>query len=218
MLDAGRERFGTMHGLVNNAAGNFICPTERLSYNAFNSVVDIVLKGTYNCTLALGKRWIAAGTPGVGAEHQHDLRLDRLGLRRAFGRVESRRIDYGAFAGLGVGQVRHSLERHRAGHISTEGAWSRLRAPSLARQADRPKRIPLGRHGEHQELSNLAAYLLSDFSAYITGACVTIDGGRWLRGAGKFNAGRSYRSSGMNCRPPSSRAGSNRPVSLFPHR
>ena len=50
------------------------------------------------------------------------------------------------------------------------------------------KRIPLGRHGEHQELANLAAYLLSDFSAYITGACITIDGGTWLRGAGQFNA------------------------------
>src|ERR1700675_4101625 len=65
MLAAVRERFGRIHGLVNNAAGNFICPTERLSYNAFNSVVDIVLKGTYNCTLAVGKRWIAEGTPGA---------------------------------------------------------------------------------------------------------------------------------------------------------
>ncbi len=65
MLDETRERFGAIHALVNNAAGNFICPTERLSYNAFNSVVDIVLKGTYNCTLALGKRWIADHTPGT---------------------------------------------------------------------------------------------------------------------------------------------------------
>ena len=56
MFAAAVERFGSLHGLINNAAGNFICPTERLSYNAFNAVVDIVLKGTYNCTLALGKR------------------------------------------------------------------------------------------------------------------------------------------------------------------
>lgn len=64
-LAAVRQRFGTIHGLVNNAAGNFICPTERLSYNAFNSVVDIVLKGTYNCTLAVGKRWIEEKTRGT---------------------------------------------------------------------------------------------------------------------------------------------------------
>ena len=99
MFAAVVERFGTIHGLVNNAAGNFICPTERLSYNAFNSVVDIVLKGTYNCTLALGKRWIAEKTPGVGAEHQHDLCLDRLGLRRAVGGGQGGRADHGAFAG-----------------------------------------------------------------------------------------------------------------------
>jgi NAD(P)-dependent dehydrogenase (short-subunit alcohol dehydrogenase family) len=74
------------------------------------------------------------------------------------------------------------------GAFPTEGAWSRLRPPQLGANADPMKRIPLGRHGEHQELSNLAAYLLSDFSAYITGACITIDGGTWLRGAGQFNA------------------------------
>src|SRR5690242_3216096 len=65
VLDAAAQQFGAVDALVNNAAGNFICPTERLSYNAFNSVVDIVLRGTYNCTLALGKRWIAEKTPGV---------------------------------------------------------------------------------------------------------------------------------------------------------
>jgi NAD(P)-dependent dehydrogenase (short-subunit alcohol dehydrogenase family) len=65
MFDAVGQRFGTIHGLVNNAAGNFVCPTERLSYNGFNSVVDIVLKGTYNCTQAIGKRWIADNTPGA---------------------------------------------------------------------------------------------------------------------------------------------------------
>jgi len=49
------------------------------------------------------------------------------------------------------------------------------------------ERIPLGRVGEHQELANLAAYLLSDYSAYMTGSCITIDGGEWVRGAGEFN-------------------------------
>ncbi|RZK87500.1 MAG: SDR family NAD(P)-dependent oxidoreductase, partial [Pedobacter sp.] len=52
------ERFGSVDVLLNNAAGNFISPTERLSANAFSSIIDIVLKGTVNCTLAFGKHWI----------------------------------------------------------------------------------------------------------------------------------------------------------------
>jgi len=49
------------------------------------------------------------------------------------------------------------------------------------------KKIPLGRVGEHQELANLAAYLISDFSAFMNGEVVTIDGGEWLKGAGEFS-------------------------------
>jgi NAD(P)-dependent dehydrogenase (short-subunit alcohol dehydrogenase family) len=52
------ERFGSVDVLLNNAAGNFISPTERLSANAFSSIIDIVLKGTVNCTLTFGKHWI----------------------------------------------------------------------------------------------------------------------------------------------------------------
>jgi NAD(P)-dependent dehydrogenase (short-subunit alcohol dehydrogenase family) len=74
------------------------------------------------------------------------------------------------------------------GSFPTEGAWSRLKPAELGGDKENLERIPLGRYGEHAELSNLAAYLLSDFAAYITGACVTIDGGAWLRGAGQFNA------------------------------
>ena len=188
MFAAGVERFGTIHGLVNNAAGNFICPTERLSYNAFNSVVDIVLKGTYNCTLALGKRWIAEKTSGVvlnisttyawtGSGYVVPSAVSKAG---ALIMVRSLASEWGKY-GIRLNAI-------APGAFPTEGAWSRLRPPTLGKDADPMQRIPLGRHGQHQELSNLAAYLLSDFSAYITGACVTIDGGTWLRGAGQFNA------------------------------
>jgi len=188
MLASAVARFGTLHGLVNNAAGNFICPTERLSYNAFNSVVDIVLKGTYNCTLALGKRWIAEGTPGAvlnisttyawtGSGYVVPSAVSKAG---ALVMVRSLASEWGKY-GIRLNAI-------APGAFPTEGAWSRLRPPELGPNADPMKRIPLGRHGEHQELSNLAAYLLSDFSAYITGACITIDGGTWLRGAGQFNS------------------------------
>ena len=202
MLEAVRQRLGTIHGLVNNAAGNFICPTERLSYNAFNSVVDIVLKGTYNCTLAIGKRWIAEGTPRAVLEHQHHVCLDRLGLRRAFGRGQGRRADHGPLAGQRVGQIRHSPECDRPRFVSHRRRLVAVAAARAGRRRSDEREFRWAAYGEHQELANLAAYLLSDFSAYITGDCITIDGGAWLRGAGSsttWNA--SARHSGTSCRP-----------------
>lgn len=187
MLEAVRQRFGTIHGLVNNAAGNFICPTERLSYNAFNSVVDIVLKGTYNCTLATGHQWIAEKTAGT-----------ILNISTTYAWTGSGYVVPSAVAKAGAlimvrslasewGKYGIRLNAIAPGSFPTEGAWSRLRPPGLPGEGELVNKIPLGRVGEHQELANLAAYLLSDFSSYITGACITIDGGSWLRGAGMFN-------------------------------
>jgi NAD(P)-dependent dehydrogenase (short-subunit alcohol dehydrogenase family) len=187
LLAAARRQFGTVHGLVNNAAGNFICPTERLSYNAFNSVVDIVLKGSYNCTLCFGKQWIADRTPGAV-----------LNISTTYAWTGSGYVVPSAVAKAGVlimtrslasewGKYGIRLNAIAPGPFPTEGAWSRLMPPQLADAFDITKRIPLQRHGEHQELANLAAYLLSDYAAYITGDVVTIDGGEWLRGAGEFN-------------------------------
>jgi len=64
-LAATVERFGSIDGLLNNAAGNFISPTERLSHKAFDTIIGIVLQGTYNCTLAVGKHWIEHKQPGT---------------------------------------------------------------------------------------------------------------------------------------------------------
>lgn len=182
-----RERFGRVHGWVNNAAGNFVCPTERLSYNAFNSVVDIVLKGTYNCTLAIGKQWIADKTPGA-----------ILNISTTYAWTGSGYVVPSAVAKAGAlvmvrslasewGKYGIRLNAIAPGSFPTEGAWSRLRPKELDDNGELVQKIPLGRYGEHAELANLAAYLLSDFSAYITGSCITIDGGSWLRGAGMFN-------------------------------
>lgn len=64
MLEQSITTFGRVDALLNNAAGNFISPTERLSANAFSAVIDIVLKGSANCSLALGKYWIAEKIAG----------------------------------------------------------------------------------------------------------------------------------------------------------
>ncbi len=187
LVTAAMEHFGPIHGLVNNAAGNFICPTERLSVNAFNSVVDIVLKGSFYCTHAVGKHWIEDQTRGAV-----------LSISTTYAWTGSGYVVPSAVAKAGVlimtrslasewGKYGIRLNAIAPGPFPTEGAWSRLMPPQLADAFDPQKKIPLQRYGEHQELSNLAAYLLSDFANYITGDVVTIDGGEWLRGAGEFN-------------------------------
>lgn len=179
--------FGQIHGVLNNAAGNFISPTERLSHRAFDIVVDIVLKGTYYTTLAAGKNWIAKKQPGVF-----------LNIVTTYAWTGSGYVVPSACGKAGVLALTRSLAVEWAkynirsnaiapGPFPTEGAWSRLLPGDLVKKFDPASRIPLKRVGEHQELANLAAYLMSDFSAYINGEVITIDGGEWLRNGGEFS-------------------------------
>jgi hypothetical protein len=73
------------------------------------------------------------------------------------------------------------------GPFPTKGAWQRLLPGELTEQFDMARRVPLGRVGEHRELTDLASYLISAYSGYVNGEVVTIDGGEWLKGAGQFN-------------------------------
>lgn len=181
------DRFGQIHAVVNNAAGNFISPTERLSHRAFDIVVDIVLKGTYYTTLAAGKNWIAKKQPGVF-----------LNIVTTYAWTGSGYVVPSACGKAGVLALTRSLAVEWAkynirsnaiapGPFPTEGAWSRLLPGELAKKFDPAQRIPLKRVGHHQELANLAAYLVSDYSGYINGEVITIDGGEWLRNGGEFS-------------------------------
>lgn len=181
------EKFGEFHVLVNNAAGNFISPTERLSNNAFNTIVDIVLKGTINFTLAAGKHWIEKKSAGT-----------ILNIVTTYAFTGSGYVVPSACAKAGVLALTQSLAVEWAkygirsnaiapGPFPTEGAWSRLLPGELKDKFNPAKRVPLKRVGEHHELSNLAAYLISDYSAYINGEVIVIDGGEWLKGAGQFS-------------------------------
>lgn len=186
VIEAGIEEFGEINGLVNNAAGNFISPTERLSPKAFDVIVDIVLKGSYNCTLLLGKYWIEKKIPAT-----------ILNIVTTYSWTGSGYVVPSAVAKAGVLSLTRSLSAEWAkyhirsnaiapGPFPTAGAFSRLFPEGLKEELDPLKRIPLKRYGEHQELANLAAYLMSDFSAYVNGEVVTIDGGEWLYNAGEF--------------------------------
>ncbi len=188
MLQATLDRFGQVDVLVNNAAGNFVSPTERLSHKAFDVITDIVLKGSYNCTLALGKHWIAQKQQAA-----------ILNIVTTYAWTGSGYVVPSACAKAGVLALTRSLASEWAkygvrsnaiapGPFPTEGAWTRLFPKQLAEQLDPMKRIPVGRFGEHQELANLAAYLVSDYAAFVNGEVITIDGGEWLYGAGEFNS------------------------------
>ena len=188
MLAEVLKTFGRVDVLLNNAAGNFISPTERLSANAFDTIIDIVLKGSKNCTLAFGKHWIA--------EKQTNCNV--LNIVTTYAWTGSGYVVPSATAKAGVLAMTRSLAVEWAkygirmnaiapGPFPTKGAWDRLLPGDLAEKFDMAKKVPVKRVGDHQELANLAAYLVSDFSAYINGEVIVIDGGEWLQGAGQFN-------------------------------
>jgi NAD(P)-dependent dehydrogenase (short-subunit alcohol dehydrogenase family) len=181
------NKFDGIDILVNNAAGNFISPTERLSHRAFDAIIDIVLKGTFYMTHAVGKYWIKSKKPGTV-----------LSITTTYAWTGSGYVVPSAMAKAGVLNMTRSLAVEWAkynirmnaiapGPFPTPGAWKRLFPKGLEQLMDPKKRIPVGRFGEHKELANLAAYLVSGFSAFINGEVITIDGGEWLKGAGEFN-------------------------------
>jgi NAD(P)-dependent dehydrogenase (short-subunit alcohol dehydrogenase family) len=185
-MDAAWSHFGGVDILVNNAAGNIASPTERLSHRAVDAVLGIVLHGSMYCTLAVGKRWIAAGRGG---------RV--LSIVTTYAEGGSAYVVPSATAKAGVLAMTRSLAVEwgpkgitcnaiAPGPFPTKGAWERLLPdPALLEQAI--ARIPVGRAGELIELANLAAFLVSDGAAYINGECIAIDGGEKLKGAGQFS-------------------------------
>jgi NAD(P)-dependent dehydrogenase (short-subunit alcohol dehydrogenase family) len=188
LLQASVEEFGTVDVLLNNAAGNFISPTERLSSNAFDTIIDIVLKGTKNCTLAFGKHWIK----------NKETNKVVLNIVTTYAWTGSAYVVPSATAKAGVLAMTRSLAVEWAkygmrfnaiapGPFPTKGAWDRLLPGELKEKFDPAKKVPVKRVGEHQELANLAAYMVSDFSSYLNGEVITIDGGEWLKGAGQMN-------------------------------
>lgn len=186
MIDAVWSHFGGIDVLVNNAAGNIAAPTERLSHRAVDAVLGIVLHGSFYCTLALGKRWIAAGRGG---------RV--LSIVTTYAEGGSAYVVPSAAAKAGVLAMTRSLAVEwgpkgitcnaiAPGPFPTKGAWDRL-LPDPALLAEAIDRIPLRRAGEPRELADLAAFLISDGAAYINGECIGIDGGEKLKGAGQFS-------------------------------
>jgi NAD(P)-dependent dehydrogenase (short-subunit alcohol dehydrogenase family) len=172
---------GHIDFLVNNAAGNFIVAAEELSANGWNSVIGIVLNGTFYCTSAIGKRMIArksgvilnvianyAWTGAPGVVHSASAKAGVLAMTQT----------------LAVEWARHKIRVNAIapGPTDTPGAAARLFPDPAVIEGIR-KTIPLRRFATLEEVSNAAAYLLSDYASYVTGEAFVIDGGQWLSGA-----------------------------------
>ena len=185
-LDFFQEEIGPIDVLVNNAAGNFVSPTEKLSPHAVDSILNIVLHGTIYMTLEMGKRWIRSKRGGVV-----------LDIVTPYAWTGSAYVVPSAAAKAGVLAVVRSLAvewakygiRHVAiapGAFPTPATRKNL-FPLEGMEKALLERIPLGRTGNLEEIANLATYLISEEASFINGEVVTIDGGEWLRGAGEFS-------------------------------
>ena len=187
MVKKAIDKYGKIDCLLNNAAGNFISPTENLSENAFRTIIDIVLIGAFNCTQAAGKAMRDSGGGVI------------LNIVTTYAFTGSGYVVPSACAKSGVLAMTRSLAVEWAkygirtnaiapGPFPTKGAWKRLVPPGLNIEKKMMERVPLKRFGEHDELANLASYLMADESGYMNGEVITMDGGEWLKGAGQFNA------------------------------
>lgn len=186
MVDGIVKDFGKITGLVNNAAGNFLSASEDLSPGGFKAIVDIVLHGSFNCTHHFGNYLIKQKQKG-----------NILNITTTYAEdAGSAFVLPSACGKAGVLAMTRSLAFEWAeydirvnaiapGPFPTEGAWTRL-FPTKKFEKKYLDKIPAGRYGDHEELANLAAFLMSDMAPYITGETVTIDGGEKLSG-GQFN-------------------------------
>lgn len=175
------EAFGRIDVLVNNAAGNFICPAEKLSVNGWKSVIDIVLNGTFYCSSAVGKYWMErnhkgsminmvatyAWNAGAGVVHSAAAKAGVLSLTRTLA------VEWGTKYGIRVNAIAPGpIER-------TGGADKLMQSEEEARKV--AESVPLKRFGTPEEIAELAYFLSSEKAAYINGECVTMDGGQWLQ-------------------------------------
>ncbi|WP_368680217.1 SDR family oxidoreductase (plasmid) [Rhodococcus opacus] len=180
-------KFGPLTGVINNAAANFIAPTESISARAFEAVTSTVMGGSFNTTHAAGRRWIEGGTKGVV--------LSTLttwvwtGSAFVVPSAMAKAAVHSMTMSLAVEWARYGIRLNALapGPIPTDYAWEMLnpneKSSVGATQADQ---IPMGRMGTIEELANLTAFLLSDACDYLTGQTIAMDGGQMLAGPGTF--------------------------------
>lgn len=179
------DTHGGLDGLVNNAAGNFISPTEKLSARGFNAIADTVFHGTFYMTQAVGKRWIASGMPGAvlsivvtwvwtGSPFVVPSAMSKAGIDAM---TKSLAVEWG----------RHGIRLNAIapGVIPTEGATARLR-PNGDGQDVLTQQNPMRRLGTGHDIGELAAYLLAPDNDWVNGQTIALDGGDYLANGAYF--------------------------------
>ena len=185
-VEEAEDRQGPVTRLVNNAAANFLAPTEDISPNGFDAIVKTNLYGSFYCTQACGRRWLERDTEG-----------SVLSIATTYAETGSAYVVPSAMSKAGIVAMTRSLAAEwgsegirlnaiAPGPFPTEGAWDRLVPDDNLEQKMR-ERIPVRRFGEPEELATLASFLLSDLSAFMNGEVVTFDGGEALAAGGQFN-------------------------------
>jgi NAD(P)-dependent dehydrogenase (short-subunit alcohol dehydrogenase family) len=179
-FDAAEAKFGLPGVLVNNAAANFPVPAEDMSPNAWRTVVDITLNGTFNCTREFGRRHLAAGTPAsiinVGASYAwtggpgfaHSAAA-KAGVKNL---TESLAVEWGPY-GIQVNGLVPGLFPHEDMTSDIQG--------NLARTSDKDVCQPALRVGQRQELGWAATFLASPYARFISGHTLVVDGANWQR-------------------------------------
>jgi NAD(P)-dependent dehydrogenase (short-subunit alcohol dehydrogenase family) len=191
LVSAAMDEIWTLHGpltgVINNAAANFIAPTESLSARAFEAVTSTVMNGSFNTTHAAGRRWIEGGNKGVV--------LSTLttwvwsGSAFVVPSAMAKAAVHSMTMSLAVEWARYGIRLNALapGPIPTDYAWEMLNPTDKsavgATQADQ---VPMGRMGTMEELANLTTFLLSDACDYLTGQTIAMDGGQMLAGPGTF--------------------------------
>ncbi|MCA0969460.1 2,4-dienoyl-CoA reductase [Halobacillus litoralis] len=180
MVETTDQHFGRIDHLVNNAAGNFISPAEKLSTNGWNSVINIVLNGTFYCSQAVGKYWIDKGikgsilnivatyawNAGAGVIHSASAKAGVLTMTRTLA------VEWGTKYGIRANAI-------APGPIERTGGAEKLFESEKAAQRTLQS-VPLGRLGTPEEIAGLARFMLSEEASYMNGEVVTLDGGQWL--------------------------------------
>lgn len=173
--------------LVNNAAANFIARTDKLSPRAIDAVLNIVLHGSFYCTVACGQRWIEAGRGGTVLSVATTPSFTGLAFTAPSAAAKAGIVAMTRSLAVEWGPKGIRLNAVAPGLFPTEGAWERLYPPG-SQPEPQENGVPLRRFGQHIELANLFAYLAADESSYITGDLIVIDGGRWMQGVGGPNS------------------------------